>query len=94
MLFKTLCATIVASASAYTNPKPPLNGKYFYADLIAAKYYGLHYVKMMLGTNKDEMHLTLSSDQYETGVIDKTCVGDGIACDVSNPWNWEDSTTA
>jgi hypothetical protein len=48
---------------------------------------------MKLGSNKDEMHLSISSDQYETGVIDKDCSGDGVACDVPNPWNWESSTS-
>ena len=43
--------TLVGSVLAYSNQKPPLTGKFFYADLKPAEYYGLHYVPMELGGN-------------------------------------------
>jgi hypothetical protein len=74
MLFKTLCTTVLASVSAYSNTKPPTSGKYFYADLSQADYYGMHYVKMQLGSLNQTMHLSLSSDQYMTGVYEDSCI--------------------
>ena len=42
---------LLYTVSAYANQKPPLTGKFFYADLSRAEYYGLHYVDMDIGSN-------------------------------------------
>jgi len=96
MLFKTLCTTLLASVSAYSNQKPPTSGKYFYADLSQADYYGMHYVKMQLGSEKQQMHLSLSSDQFMTGVYENTCIqmSNGDACNIPDPYRYADSTSA
>ena len=55
---------LFSSTHAYANPKPPLGGKYFYADLNKADTYGLHSVNLDLGSNNETLKLSISTDQY------------------------------
>ena len=85
---------LFSSTQAYANPKPPLTGKYFYADIKKAETYGLHYVEMNLGSNNVKMSMSISSDQFMTGVFETTCVMDGATCQVPTLWDYSASTTA
>lgn len=96
MSLKTLCAAaILSTASGYSNIKPPLSGKFFYADLNQAEYFGMHYVNMQLGSEKTQLHLSLSSDQSMTGVYDNACSYDfgRTLCNVPATYNPVESTT-
>jgi len=41
----------------------------------------------------EEMHLSLSSDQYMVGVYENTCVANGDQCDVPSLYDWSNSKT-
>ena len=73
-----------------------MTGKFFYADLARAEYYGLHYVEMELGSDGQKMQLSLDSGQFYTGVFEDICTvaAAGGACQIKNLWDYKKSTTA
>jgi len=48
---------------------------------------------MQLGSNFEQMHLSLSSDQSMTGVFENTCLAAGDQCHVPVMYDWKKSTT-
>jgi len=57
---------------------PPNDGKFFYADMRAGKYFGQHYIDVSAG---DEIqNLWLTSNQHELSMISEDCLAK--ECDV------------
>jgi hypothetical protein len=82
MILHIFVAFMFAYIQAYANLKPPVGGQFFYADMRTAETYGMHYIDVLVGSDRQNLQLGLMSDQFTSGVVSTDCTMQGALCEV------------
>lgn len=82
MILHIFAAYLIASVQSYANLKPPVGGKFFYADMRTAETYGMHYVDVLVGSDHQHLQLALMSDQFTSTLVSSDCMMGGALCAV------------
>ena len=94
MILHIFVALLFGLVQAYPNLKPPVGGKFFYADMRTAETYGMHYIDVLVGSDQQHLQLALMSDQFTSGLVSVDCTMHGVLCEVPQKYNPGSSTSA
>ena len=64
-------------------------GKFFYVDFVRDKSYAAHHLEVEVGSEDTHMHLWVSTDEHNSGVITTQCDD----CKTEPKWNLDESKT-